>query len=96
MCCCRKKKWLDEENGWDWFKQSKYVIEKMRLAQNKFDSEVDLKNIIMALRVSKFVAKMETNKRQRDSIAYFRRYTIDDKDVSQDRRRRTRETELLA
>ena len=48
----------------------------MLVAQKKFDSEVDLKNIINALRIGKFVGKMETNKRQRSSIAYFRRYTI--------------------
>ena len=68
----------------------------MQLAHEKFDSEVDLKNIIMALRVSKFVGKMETNKRQRDSIAYFRRYTIDDNDVMNEKSRRTRREEVEA
>ena len=56
----------------------------MGLALSKFESEVDLKNIIAAMRISKFVAKMGTNKRQRNSIDYFRRYTIDDQDLVAD------------
>lgn len=67
----------------------------MLLAQKKFDSEVDMFNIIKSLRVSKFLSKMETNKRQRTSIPYFRRYTITDYDIILDERRMEKEKEML-
>ena len=74
-----RQKWLAADaTGWAWFKRQKQLIDKMNLAVSKFEGEVDLKNIIAAMRTSKFVAKMQTNKRQRNSIAYFRRYAIDD------------------
>ena len=67
----------------------------MGLALSKFESEVDLKNIIAAMRISKFVAKMGTNKRQRNSIDYFRRYTIDDQDLVADQRRTQRQKDMF-
>jgi len=82
-CCCLRKRWLEEEHGWLWFKRQKVQIEKVTIAQQKFDSEVDLKNIITALRVGKFLSKIQTKKRQRRSVGYFRRYTIDEKTVQQ-------------
>jgi len=42
--------------------------------------------MIKAVRINKFLAKIQTNKRQRRSISYFRRYTVDDLDIVIDAR----------
>jgi len=42
--------------------------------------------MIKAVRINKFLAKIQTNKRQRRSISYFRRYTVDDMDIVIDAR----------
>ena len=47
------------------------------------------------MRVSKFVTKMNTNKRQRRSISYFRRYTVDEFDVKLAARRQQEKEALL-
>ena len=39
------------------------LVEKIAMATHKFDSEVDLSNIIKSMRVGKFLAKIQTNKR---------------------------------
>mmetsp|Transcript_2114 Transcript_2114/g.3024 ORF Transcript_2114/g.3024 Transcript_2114/m.3024 type:complete len:150 (+) Transcript_2114:442-891(+) len=63
LCCCYRKRWESEEHGWAWYKREKQLTEKINIATDKFDSEVDLKNIITSLRIGKFLAKLQTNKR---------------------------------
>ena len=54
-----------------------------------------MKSFIRQMRVSKFVTKMNTNKRQRRSISYFRCYTVDEFDVKLAARRQQEKEALL-
>ena len=89
-CCCRRQYWERhvDDGGWYWFKRQKELKEKIALAQEKFNGEVDLKNIIKTLRLNKFQTKMKINKRQRRSVSYFRRYTVDEVSVKKEEARK--------
>ena len=48
-------------------------------AMEKLQKEIDLKEIIKFLRVNHLIQKIVLSKRQRWSVPYFRRYTINEK-----------------
>jgi len=54
-----------------------------------------LQSMIKMMRINKFVSNMQTNKRQRKSVSYFRRYTVDELDVKIDKRRKQENLDLV-
>ena len=76
ICCCCTKKWGKKKGSWYW--RQKRIGDKLEIAQELFNSEVDLQRILSEQRISKFLSKLQTNKRQRASVGYFRKYTIED------------------
>ena len=72
--CCGKKKYCCTQ----WREQSA----KFDLALEKFETEIDLQNILTIQRLSKFLAKLKTTKLQRRSVRYFRKYAIGDSNIA--------------
>lgn len=77
FCCC----FGERLKSCRWYKRQTDQIAKFNLARHKFNSEIDLKSILVTQRISKLIAKLKTTKRQRRSVSYFRSYTIGDKQV---------------
>ena len=80
LCCCCIKK-----DGDTWFARRNMSLQKFKIAREKLNGEVDMKNIITFLRISKLMQKMWLSRRQRLSVPYFRCYTIEDYQVEQSR-----------
>ena len=87
---------MKPDSGWSWYQRHHKISKKILIAQRKFDSEVDLKNIITQLRLTKFLSKLQTSKRQRRSIDYSRKYTIEDGDIATERRLEEKEEQEKA
>ena len=75
-CCCCIRKYEAQEDSW--YTRHKMSLQKFNIARDKLNGEVDMKNIITFLRISKLMQKMWLNRRQRLSVPYFRCYTIQD------------------
>lgn len=66
-------------------------IAKFNLAREKFNNEIDLYSILTLQRISHFLAKINTSKRQRRSVEYFRKYTIGDTTVILDKNKKAKQ-----
>ena len=69
------------EDDDSWFSRSKRSIAKFQIAKDKLGEEVDMKNIIIYQRVSNFLNRIHSSRRQRLSVDYFRRYTVTDTEI---------------
>ena len=70
-----------EDDTDNWYTRRRLAMAKFAIAREKLKSEVDMKEIIVFNRVSKFLHRFHSTKRQRASVAHFKRYTIQDKEV---------------
>ena len=77
-CCCIMKRFEGEGS---WYGRNKLSLAKFKIAKEKLNSEVDMKNIIIFQRISKFLQKLQSSRRQRLSVDYFRRYTVQDNEI---------------
>mmetsp|Transcript_12100 Transcript_12100/g.15445 ORF Transcript_12100/g.15445 Transcript_12100/m.15445 type:complete len:90 (-) Transcript_12100:226-495(-) len=76
FCCCLTPRW--SRNPKSWYSRSKRLQEKFEIAREKFYSEVDLHSMLKLQRISRFMQQMQYKRWQRQSVSYFRRYTIED------------------
>ena len=75
-CCCLIRR--QQKDPSSWYSRKKRQNEKFEIARDKLSSEFDLHNIINLQRINCFIQRMMLSKRQRHSVDYFRRYTIED------------------
>jgi len=67
-----------------WYRRQSKRFTKFKIARQKLESEVDIVKIINVLRLSKFLAKLSATKRQRRSVNFFRKYTIEDAQLARE------------
>ena len=79
-CCCCIMRRYENEKGW--YGRNKRSLAKFKIAKEKLNSEVDMKNIVTFRRISTFLHKLQTKRRQRLSVDYFRRYTVQDSEIN--------------
>ena len=51
------------EGSDSWYGRNKLSLEKFTIAKEKLNSEVDMKNIIIFQRISKFLMKLQSSRR---------------------------------
>mmetsp|Transcript_6472 Transcript_6472/g.8687 ORF Transcript_6472/g.8687 Transcript_6472/m.8687 type:complete len:177 (-) Transcript_6472:111-641(-) len=68
-----------------WYRSHRKSLDKFAIARRQLLQEVDLVNIVNNQRLNKFVVRLNTTKRQRRSINYFRRFTIEDCQIEQEK-----------
>ena len=66
LCCCLMRRYESDQNNW--YSRRRLALAKFEIAREKLKSEVDMKEIIMINRVSKFLHRMQTSRRQRASV----------------------------
>ena len=84
-CCCFAKRWDKDSNSW--YHQRRIQSEKFKIAREKLNSEVDLHSMIKLQRITRFLLTQTTNRRQRNSVGFFRKYTIENYHLDQKNRR---------
>ena len=82
-CCCLK--YFNRDGSW--FKRENTRLKRLDLAKEKLQSELSLHKYIRNFRLSNFAYKVRFNRRQRESVKYFRRNTIKSSDLDQNGRK---------
>ena len=59
-------------------------LRKIKLAQDKLEKELEVMDFVNMTRLTSFVFKVFLQRRQRVSVNYFKRYTINKEDVVDD------------
>ena len=68
-CFCRRS---------SWFQRRTERLERHEAASEKLADEIDIVNLLHALRLGQFTAKLNLNKHQRALVTSFKKYQIDD------------------
>mmetsp|Transcript_13471 Transcript_13471/g.17049 ORF Transcript_13471/g.17049 Transcript_13471/m.17049 type:complete len:175 (-) Transcript_13471:48-572(-) len=68
-----------------WYRSKRKSLDKFAIAERQLLKEVDLVTLVNNQRVNKFLTLLNTSKRQRSSVNFFRRYTIEDWQIEQEK-----------
>ena len=80
ICCCLTK-FCDSRN---WYKRKMLRYKRLELAKQKLQGELSIVQYLTMKRQSLFLFKTWLNRRQRTSVKFFKRYTVQNSEIDKD------------
>ena len=80
ICCCLTK-FCDSRN---WYKRKMLRYKRLELAKQKLQGELSIFQYLTMKRQSLFLFKTWLNRRQRTSVKFFKRYTVQNSEIDKD------------
>ena len=80
-CCCIVRKYDTKGHEGHWYRRNMQKLRKIELACDRLNAERELHAFIKNIRLTQFALRLWTNRRQRSSVQFFRRFKVWDWEV---------------